>query len=622
MKMFEFDKNDAFRFAQEQMIETRQRGDELIFKICPYCKRREPNNQKTFSINLQTGQFKCLRSSCGAQGNMITLARDFNFELSSTDANEYYRLGQHRRRFRKLKNMHPEPKDFAVEYMRSRGIPEEITKKYNITVRNDRPEVLTFPFYDETNTLQFIKYRNTDPEAIEKYGKEYSEKNCRPILFGMNHCDPEQGTLVLTEGQIDSLSCAAAGVPNAVSVPTGANGFTWVPYCWDFLKRFKTLIVFGDHEKDHITLLEEMTKRFRGVIRHIREEDYQGCKDANELLQKAGPEAVAAAVANAVLVRVADIIDLADVKVSAPELKEQIPTGFNKLNRIIGGFFGGQLAILTGLRGLGKSTLASQMVINAVINGWNSFYYSGELSNSNVREWLELQIAGRERTTSYSINGKEFHKILPEYSEAAADWYRGKVYTKDEVDYSNEDGDVVERSLPDIVEDAINKYDCRFIVIDNLMTAITDNLDTDKYREQSVFLKGLTKLAQKYNVFVLLVAHPRKLSGGRITNDDVSGSGDITNLASIVLEYGRPKEDENESPEVNAKRRVMKVLKNRLTGDIDENGFELFYDSASKRISEYEDQFLLDVNLVMPGGFMNEPDDFIPVQEEMEDLPF
>ena len=621
--MYEFDPQDAYRFAQEQGIQTRQQGNELIFKYCPYCKRTERGNQKTFSISLSTGQFNCLRASCKVRGNMITLARDFNFELTNNDANEYYGLGRNRKRFRKLTNKHPETRPFAVEYMAGRGISEEVTRKYNITDRTDRPGVIVFPFFDENNKLQFIKYRNTEPEAIEKYGKEYSEKDCRPILFGMNQCDPKDKTLVLTEGQIDSLSCATAGIQNAVSVPTGANGFTWVPYCWDFLMKFKTLIVFGDHENGHITLLKEMTKRFRGAIKHIREEDYQGCKDANELLQSKGAQAVRDAVQNAVPIRVADIIDLAEVEVKNPELKPQIPTGFNHLNRIIGGFFGGQLGVLTGLRGTGKSTLASQMVINAVSNGWNAFYYSGELANSDVREWLELQIAGADRVTNYVINGKVFHKIKPEYSQAAADWYRGKIFTKDEIDYQQAEEGEIDRGIVEIVEDAINKYDCRFIVIDNLMTAIADNLDTDKYREQGVFMKSLTRIAQKYQVFVMLVAHPRKTDGRKLMNDDVAGTGDITNLASVVLGYVKPPLGEEEDPTENAKRRKLTILKNRLTGDIDEEGIELYYDAKSKRISEYDGHFDLNVNLIMPDseqdpeearGFMNIPED--------EEVPF
>ena len=616
--MFEFDPQDAYRFAQEQGITARRRGDELIFKMCPYCRRTENSNQKTFSINLQTGVFNCFRSSCGAHGNMIILARDFDFELSNSAANEYYHLGNNRRRYRRLVNKHPETKDFAVQYMVGRGISEEVTRKYNITEREDHPGVLVFPFYDETNTLQFVKYRNTDKEQIEKYGKEYSEKDCKPILFGMNHCNPKLGPLILTEGQIDSLSCATAGIYNAVSVPTGANGFTWVPYCWDFLKKFKTLIVFGDHEKGHITLLDEMVKRFMGSVKHVREEDYQGCKDANELLQTKGAKAVKDAIENAVLVDIPDIVDLSKVETVQPELREQISTGYNHLNRIIGGFFVGQLGILTGKAGLGKSTVASMFVINAVIQGWNVFYYSGELSNANVREWLELQIVGSGKTAAYDINGKVFYKVRPEYSQAAANWYRGKIYTKAELNYSDDMNDgIQERKLPEIITDAIVKYGCKFIVLDNLMTAMSDDLSSDKYREQSVFIKKLTFIVQKYQVFILLVAHPRKGGAGPSSNDDIAGSSDIGNLTSLIMEYTRPQKGDDEPEEVNRKRRIMRVTKNRLTGDLDERGFELYYEPSSKRISEYpngtKNQFYLNVNLrtadETEDGFLGLPED-------------
>ena len=67
MSIYNFSKDDAKRFAQEQGIKTKQIGNELRFKYCPYC-RTETNDKDTFAINLDTGQFKCLRASCGAKG--------------------------------------------------------------------------------------------------------------------------------------------------------------------------------------------------------------------------------------------------------------------------------------------------------------------------------------------------------------------------------------------------------------------------------------------------------------------------------------------------------------------------------------------------------------------------
>ncbi|MFR5790588.1 MAG: hypothetical protein ACLUFA_09425 [[Clostridium] leptum] len=59
------------------------------------------------------------------------------------------------------------------------------------------------------------------------------EKDTKPILFGMKQC-VDFGTLVITEGQIDSLTLADCGIKNAASV-TGALGFTWLENCWDWI---------------------------------------------------------------------------------------------------------------------------------------------------------------------------------------------------------------------------------------------------------------------------------------------------------------------------------------------------------------------------------------------------
>lgn len=103
MNIYEFDPDDARRFGQEQHIKYQQRGDELQFKYCPYC-RNKTDDKNTFAINLRTGQFKCLRASCGAKGNMITLAKDFGFSLGH-DVDEYF---NRRKRYRDL-SRYPRP---------------------------------------------------------------------------------------------------------------------------------------------------------------------------------------------------------------------------------------------------------------------------------------------------------------------------------------------------------------------------------------------------------------------------------------------------------------------------------------------------------------------------------
>ena len=599
MSIYEFDRNDAIRFAEEQRISHRIHGDELQFSRCPYC-RNKTDDKNTFAINLRTGQFKCLRASCNAHGNMITLARDFGFSLG-TDVDEYF---NRRRRYRDL-SRYPRPitRPPAVRYLEGRGISQEIAEKYGITTQKENDNVLVFPFFDEAGRMQFIKYRKTDFDKTKDKNKEWCERDCKPILFGMDQCNAEESkALVLTEGQIDSLSVAEAfdGEVNAVSVPTGANGFTWVPYCWDFLGRFSELIVFGDHEKGRITLLDEIRKRFHGTVKHVQETAYKDCKDANELLVKYGKDAVVEAVETAVAVENKRIKRLSEVEHRDMSQMRAINTGITKLNKTIGGFYFGQLIILTGERGLGKSTLGSQFVMHAVNQGVTSFCYSGELPEWFFQDWFDRQCAGRDNiNVSESELGFKNYMIDPAAVELIHDWYRELIYIYDNSVVENDDDE--NESILQTLETAIKQYGCKFLMIDNLMTAISDDLKSDLYRQQSAFVRTLAEMAKKYDVIILLIVHPRKRQGNTFSNDEVAGSSNITNLADVVLNYAMPRDDMDVVPD-----RVLQVTKNRLSGTT--GTINLWYDIPSKRILEAIGMHRLDLGWDIVDDFMNLPD--------------
>ena len=145
------------------------------------------------------------------------------------------------------------------------------------------------------------------------------------------------------------------------------------------------------------------------------------------------------------------------------------------------------------------------------------------------------------------------------------------------------------------------RYGCQFILVDNLMTAIDDDLTTDLYRAQSKFVGNLAALAKRYEVFILLIAHPRKQNGD-IKNDDVAGSSNITDKADIVMVYGRPPEPTNKKGEQQQKqdtdtlddKRELKIIKNRLTGKLrnEKNPISLTYDvTGSRRIAKFTKDF-------------------------------
>lgn len=579
--LYEFEREDALRFQSFVKAQARIRGEELQFNYCPYCHGGASKDKGSFSISLITGQFECKRSSCSVKGNMITLSRDFDFSLSE-DMDRYLNRDHFNEKFRRFKKAHITVKDKAVEYLENRGISKGITESYKITVKNDAENILVFPFFDEKDELRFIKYRNMEFDKNRDKSKEWCERGCMPVLFGMNRC-ADYTSLVITEGQIDSLSVAEAGIKNAVSVPTGCNGFTWIPHCWDWVNRFEEIVVFGDFEKGSMTLLDTISRRFSHKrIRAVQEEDYNGCKDANEILQKFGKASVVFAVEHAKLLPVKQIKELADVEAVDIERMEHIKTNIPAIDRLLTGMYLGQLILLTGRRGEGKSTFMSQLIAEALEQNYNTFIYSGELVDFHFKRWLDLQVAGTHLVYQKLANGTETYSISESNIRKINAWYRGRAFLYDN---SMIEGEELE-DLVTVVENAIKQYNVKFVCIDNLMTAMDVTARDDLYRAQSVFVGKLAKIAKAYRIVILLVAHPRKTSGN-LSNDDISGSADITNKVDVVMSYSRDNEDNDPD------KRLFQVTKNRLTGRLtkENSPIPLYYSSSSKRIVGIEKVF-------------------------------
>ena len=575
---YELNREDIFNFASSQGYETRQKGNELEFKYCPYCHGGANGNDKyTFSINLDNGAFKCLRASCDQQGHFVELCRDFNFPLDFERPIIYKRLTQ--RKF--------ELRDEAVTFMESRGISKEITKKYQLTVKPDQKNVLVFPFYDEDNTLTFIKYRNTKWKGKEDGNKEWSEKGTMPILFGMNHC-VDFDRLIITEGQIDSLSVSEAGFDNAVSVPTGATGFTWLQHNWLWITKFKEIIVFGDCEHGKITLLDTLSARLPKEIqiKAVRIKDYLGEKDANDILRKYGKKAIRVCIDNAEIPQIDNVKDLADVANVDINKLDKIETGINELDKTIRGMAMGQLVILTGKRGEGKSTLMSQLICAALEQRRNVFAYSGELTDFHFKRWLDLQLAGTNNIIVQDNKwGQKDYALSKEVLNNISRWYRHRAFI-----YDNSympDGVEIE-TLPETIEKVILKYNVSFICIDNLMTSMERVTEQNNlYLAQSNFVGKLKALAMKYSVVILLVAHPKKGNANEYQDDNelIAGSSDITNKADIILRYERVDGEDDYNG-------LIKVTKNRIMGLLrttKESAVRTWYSEISRRIIDAND---------------------------------
>nr|DAJ41537.1 MAG TPA: DNA directed DNA polymerase [Caudoviricetes sp.] len=593
---YEFKSEDAEALARFLGAQTRENGEEMQFLYCPYCHGGEHKDKYTFALNRQNGKFNCMRASCQKQGQFVTLAREMGFALD---------FGFPKKEYRRLPQREIALRPAAERALAKRGIGPEVCRRYKITTQKNNRNILVFPFYNERGELVTVKYRNANYKKGVDKNKEWFEAGTEPILFGMSEARDYTKPLVITEGQIDALSLAECGVLNAVSVPNGCASFTWIAACYDWVMNFPQITVMGDCENGKLTLLDKISKSFPLPVYCVPPESYYGLKDANDILRQYGKDVLLDAFHSAREYILPHICRLADVESVDFSTLPRIQSGIPQLDDALGGFFYGQVVLLTGRRGEGKSTLMGQLMLEAIDQGNRVLAYSGELTASHFKNWIDFQAAGADGVMNVGSEERPRYILKPEVQEKINDWYRPSAFL-----YDNEavEGDEL-TSILDTIESAVVRYGIHMVCIDNLMTAMDMSRGDDFYRAQSAFVQKLKRMAVRYNIVVLLVAHPRKELSGKLDNDSVAGSGDITNRVDTVLIYSR-----DDTVKDGISRSTLRLTKNRQNGKLlIDRPIHLVYSESSKRITP------LDSPRQKHYGWESPPD---WQQAPLEDLPF
>jgi len=576
MSGYVMNEDDLWGFITTLGAKTKVHGDEVQFEYCPYCHGGAKKDKWKFGVNRKTGAFGCFKGGCNKHGHFVQMCRDFGYELIDSNTMKYAKFPQPDRKI--------VPRESAIAYLNSRGISRETAERYSITAFEDKPYVLWMPLFDEEGKLVGAKERRMDWRETSKFPKEKWTAGSKPVLFGITQCvDFEY--VVITEGLIDALSVAEAGIKNACSVPGGMNNDKWISLNYAWLMKFDRIIVFGDFEDGRVTLLKDISARLPTKIYVVRDSDYLGEKDANAILQKFGAEEVRNCVNNAIPLQVDHVVDLSEVEDEDLSEMPRVKTGVDELDRVLGGgIYYGQVCLLAGKRGEGKSTFMSQMFADALDQGINCFVYSGELRNADFKRCLNSQLAGAE---NMSMRLNDFQEqdwyVDPEMSKRISRWYKGRAFIYDTDSIMDDD----KIDILGTIKRVVTQNAVRFVCIDNLMTAMDIYAgENDLYNAQGKFVGELKSIARKYNIAVVLIAHQRKAGKDQVQddtfdNDTVSGSADVTNKVDIVISYSRAKEEEQQDSN-------LQVGKNRLVGTLrrGNNSIKMMYSPKTKRVYE------------------------------------
>ena len=349
------------------------------------------------------------------------------------------------------------------------------------------------------------------------------------------------------------------------------------PECVEFIRKFRFVLVAVPPGPEQREIVEELSTRFSVRVCVPRDEAWHSCDSIRELMRLGEEKGLERLLMGCREIPVNGILNIADLPEEEPVSKNRTFSGLPLLDLYTGGFAGGELSVWTGKRGEGKSTLLSQFVPEAVAHNKRACIYSGEMPAAAFKAILYQQTAGSGniRREVDRRTGKEIYRAAETVIPQLDRWMDKRVFITDIRTANAHDED----NILALFEYAHRRYRCSVFVVDNVMTAaLKDEARLGQWRAQSIFAARLVAFAQRFDVHVHLVAHPRKTRDGNFDADDVAGTSDITNRASNVFRVGRIPEEKIDEMGCSA---GIRVLKNRRYGDL--GMIKLNFDPVTRR---------------------------------------
>lgn len=426
-------------------------------------------------------------------------------------------------------------------WLKDRGLTEEVIERAKIGWgKVYMPQVeaevyaIQFPYYRAGECVN-IKYRDLEKNFRMAAGAER-------ILYGLDDIVNTE-TAIITEGELDKLSLAVAGHWNCLSVPDGAPALNTKNYSSKFefldsaekqLEPIKKFILAVDGDTPGKKLEEELARRL-GRERCYRVKWPDGCKDANEVLQKYGAAKLKQIVCEAKPYPIKGIFEIMDLSARVQHIYEHgmpkaEPTGWKALDGLYS-VRPGEWTLATGIPSHGKSEFIDSLMVNLARRGWSFGIFSPE------NQPLELHIS----KLAEKVAGKPFsHGCHPRMStdelQEATAWLHNHVYF-----VLPEQATVT--AILDLAKALVFRHGIRGLIIDpwnELDHLRPPNLTETEYISAS--LSRIRAFARQRGVHVFVVAHPTKLPKDKSTGSygvptpyDVQGSAHWRNKADNCL---------------------------------------------------------------------------------------
>ena len=495
---FEIDK-----FNQHSLEEGKSQG------ICPLCSHdRKPKNQKDkcASYDWERGLGTC--HNCNKTFQLHTFNR-------KGKAEKVY-----------VKPVQPEEQstvnDKVAEWFASRGISRSTLYEVGVTDGEEfMPQTgkvehaIQFNYF-VGDQLVNVKYRDGRKNFKLYKGAEKVFYNINSIV-GYEYC-------VIVEGEMDVLALHEAGVTNAVSVPNGAtlntNNLEYLDNTIDYFLDQEKIIIAVDSDEAGQALQQELIRRLGTEVCYIA--TFDDCKDANEYLIKYGKESLVSRITAATPVPLENVTTFRDIEGDVTDFvrngfKPGYQVGLRDFDSIFSTYTG-QFITVTGIPSSGKSDFVDQMCVGYnQLYGWKTAYASPENQPTFLHAHKLMRKMWGGMPSEADINTEKWNTI--------ADMCNSSFYHIDMEKYSLEH--VLKKGA-----ELVKRKGIKCLVIDpyNKVRSAKPSTDVNQYTLD--YLEQIDIFAKKYDVLVIVVAHPTKMykdGNGKIeepTMYNIKGGGE------------------------------------------------------------------------------------------------
>lgn len=213
-----------------------------------------------------------------------------------------------------------------------------------------------------------------------------------------------------------------------------------------------------------------------------------------------------------------------------------------RLTGIIKGLRRGELSIVTGPTGSGKTSFLSQLSIDYCMQGVPTLWGSFEIKNTRLAKKMLGQFAGKD----FAADMNEFHEWADRFEQLPMYFLKFFGSTK------------VELAL-DAMEHAVYVNDVEHIILDNLQFMTSgQGRGFERFEVQDRAIELFRGFASEKNVHITIVIHPRKEDDDApLMTSSVLGTAKATQEADnvIILQKGKH-------------YRYLDVKKNRFDGEL------------------------------------------------------